>query len=110
MIVRKNLPESQSEQSNHFLSFFFNFGQLIFKRSIHFNILSTDGGIEEMSEELNSGQIQYGYCRVLDPNTSLPKFVLVNWVSLKKNVCLLLLLLFSPAKSKKKKKENKNTF
>ena len=41
----------------------------------------TDGGIEELSEELNSGKIQYAYCRVTDPNTSLPKYVLINWVS-----------------------------
>ena len=34
-----------------------------------------------MSEELNSGKIQYAYCRVTDPNTNLPKFVLINWVS-----------------------------
>ena len=33
-----------------------------------------------MSEELNSGKIQYAYCRVTDPNTNLPKYVLINWV------------------------------
>ena len=41
----------------------------------------SDGGIEELSEELNSGKIQYAYCRVTDPNTGLPKYVLINWVS-----------------------------
>ncbi|KAK7109940.1 drebrin-like protein B isoform X2 [Littorina saxatilis] len=40
---------------------------------------SGDGGIEEMNEELNSGKIQYAYCRVTDPNTGLPKYVLINW-------------------------------
>lgn len=40
-----------------------------------------DGGIEEMREELNSGKIMYAFCKVLDPKTSLYKFVLVNWVS-----------------------------
>lgn len=39
-----------------------------------------DGGIEEMSEDLNSSKIQYAYCRVLDSNTNLPKYVLINWV------------------------------
>ncbi|XP_071089461.1 drebrin-like protein B isoform X2 [Haliotis cracherodii] len=38
-----------------------------------------EGGVEEMTEELNSGKIMYGYCRVTDPNTDLPKYVLVNW-------------------------------
>ncbi|XP_067656864.1 drebrin-like protein B [Haliotis asinina] len=40
---------------------------------------SGEGGIEEMTEELNSGKIMYGYCRVKDPNTDLPKYVLINW-------------------------------
>lgn len=30
-------------------------------------------------DSLNSGKIQYAYCRVTDPNTGLAKFVLVNW-------------------------------
>ncbi|KAK2163664.1 hypothetical protein LSH36_75g01036 [Paralvinella palmiformis] len=38
-----------------------------------------DGGIEEMVDDLSSGQIMYAFCRVLDPNTNLPKFVLINW-------------------------------
>jgi hypothetical protein len=38
------------------------------------------GGIEEMIEDLNSGQIMYAFCKVMDPTTSLPKCVLINWV------------------------------
>ncbi|XP_054720665.1 drebrin-like protein [Uloborus diversus] len=38
-----------------------------------------DGGLEELADELNSGKIMYAYCKVTDPNTSLPKFVLINW-------------------------------
>lgn len=38
-----------------------------------------DGGLEEMVEDLNSGKIMYAFCRVIDPKTSLPKFVLINW-------------------------------
>nr|XP_018896888.1 PREDICTED: drebrin-like protein B [Bemisia tabaci] len=38
-----------------------------------------DGGIEELKEELNSGKIMYAFCRLLDPKTSLHKFVLINW-------------------------------
>uniref|UniRef100_A0A8C2XGD5 Drebrin-like b n=1 Tax=Cyclopterus lumpus TaxID=8103 RepID=A0A8C2XGD5_CYCLU len=38
-----------------------------------------DGGLEELVEELNSGKVMYGFCRVLDPNSGLPKYVLINW-------------------------------
>ncbi|XP_054853608.1 drebrin-like protein isoform X2 [Eublepharis macularius] len=38
-----------------------------------------DGGLEEMVEELNSGKVMYAFCRVKDPNSGLPKYVLVNW-------------------------------
>ncbi|XP_074837842.1 drebrin-like protein isoform X2 [Carettochelys insculpta] len=38
-----------------------------------------DGGLEEMVEELSSGKVMYAFCRVKDPNSGLPKFVLVNW-------------------------------
>lgn len=40
-----------------------------------------DGGLEELADELNSGKIMYAFCRVTDPNTGLPKFVFINWVS-----------------------------
>ena len=42
--------------------------------------LSTDGGLEEMVDELSGGKIMYAYLRVTDPNTQLLKNVLVNWV------------------------------
>ena len=32
-------------------------------------------------DELSSGKIMYAYIKVTDPNTDLPKFVFVNWVS-----------------------------
>ncbi|KAM3599954.1 uncharacterized protein V6R79_014361 [Siganus canaliculatus] len=37
------------------------------------------GGLEEMVEELSSGKVMYAFCRVQDPNSGLPKFVLINW-------------------------------
>ncbi|XP_052830226.1 drebrin-like protein [Octopus bimaculoides] len=37
-------------------------------------------GIEELVDEVNSSKVQYAYCRVKDPNTDLPKYVLINWV------------------------------
>ncbi|KAK7120889.1 hypothetical protein R3I94_020767 [Phoxinus phoxinus] len=38
-----------------------------------------DGGLEEMVEELNSGKIMYAFCKVQDPSSGVPKFVLINW-------------------------------
>ncbi|XP_018422956.1 PREDICTED: drebrin-like protein [Nanorana parkeri] len=40
---------------------------------------SGDGGLEEMVDELSSGKVMYAFCRVRDPNSGLPKYVLVNW-------------------------------
>ncbi|KAK7576234.1 hypothetical protein V9T40_012520 [Parthenolecanium corni] len=49
-------------------------------------------GVDEMKEELNSGQIMYAFCKILDPKTSLKKYVLINWQGegvplLRKGVC-----------------------
>ncbi|XP_056275542.1 drebrin-like b isoform X4 [Pseudoliparis swirei] len=38
-----------------------------------------DGGLEELVEELNSGKMMYAFCLVQDPNSGLPKYVLINW-------------------------------
>ncbi|XP_053574112.1 drebrin-like protein [Bombina bombina] len=38
-----------------------------------------DGGLEELVEELSSGKVMYAFCRVRDPNSGLPKYVLINW-------------------------------
>ncbi|XP_024083591.1 drebrin-like protein isoform X2 [Cimex lectularius] len=38
-----------------------------------------DGGLEELKDELNSGKIMYAFVKVLDPKTSLSKFILINW-------------------------------
>ncbi|XP_077354538.1 drebrin-like protein B [Festucalex cinctus] len=37
------------------------------------------GGLAEMVEELNSGKVMYAFCRVQEPNSGVPKYVLVNW-------------------------------
>lgn len=37
------------------------------------------GGLATVSEEINEGKIQYAFVRVLDPNTNLVKFLLVNF-------------------------------
>ncbi|XP_046872440.1 drebrin-like protein B isoform X4 [Hypomesus transpacificus] len=38
-----------------------------------------DGGLDELVEELSSGKIMYAFTRVEDPNSGLPKYVLINW-------------------------------
>jgi len=37
-------------------------------------------GLEELSEEFSDGKAQYAFARVIDDNTQLPKFVLINWI------------------------------
>lgn len=49
---------------------------------------SAEGGLEELVEELNSGKVMYAFCRVKDPNSGLPKFVLINWVCRLISCCL----------------------
>ena len=39
------------------------------------------GGLEEMVEELSSGKVMYAFCKVQVSNSSLPKFVFINWVN-----------------------------
>lgn len=46
-----------------------------------------DGGLEELVEELNSGKVMYAFCRVQDPNSGLPKYVLINWVCATLHYC-----------------------
>lgn len=38
-----------------------------------------NAGIDELAEDLNSGEIMYAFVKVNDPKTSLAKFVLINW-------------------------------
>jgi len=45
-------------------------------------LCGVDGGIEELTEDLSGGKILYAYVKVIDPNTSLPKFVFINWVNM----------------------------
>lgn len=41
-----------------------------------------DGGLEELNDEFSDGKVQFAYAKVIDPNTELPKFVFIGWVSL----------------------------
>ncbi|XP_022909274.2 drebrin-like protein [Onthophagus taurus] len=49
-------------------------------------------GLEELTEEFNSGKIMYAFVKIDDPKTSLPKCVLINWQgeganTVKKGIC-----------------------
>lgn len=54
----------------------------------------SDGGLEELVEELNSGKVMYAFCRVQDPNSGLPKYVLINWVCAALNNCTLFIFFY----------------
>ena len=53
---------------------------------IHFVLFIdlTEDGIEEMVDSLSGSKVQYAFLSVTDPNTNLPKLVLINWVSIEK--------------------------
>ncbi|KAF5886869.1 drebrin-like protein B isoform X1, partial [Clarias magur] len=38
-----------------------------------------DGGLYEMVQALSAGKVMYAFCRVIDPNCRVPKFILINW-------------------------------
>lgn len=42
-------------------------------------VSSGDGGLIEISEDLNSGKIMYAFVGVDDPKTTLTKYILINW-------------------------------
>lgn len=39
-----------------------------------------EGELSELAEDFSEGKIQFGFVKVKDPNTSLPKSVLIAWV------------------------------
>lgn len=40
---------------------------------------SGDGGLEELIDEFSDGLIQYAFVKVIDPQSQLPKYVLISW-------------------------------
>lgn len=38
-----------------------------------------DGNLADLIDEFSDGRIQFAFVRVNDPNTTLPKFVLIAW-------------------------------
>lgn len=41
--------------------------------------LLADGELEDLIEEFSEGRVQFAYVKVIDPNTGLPKNVLIGW-------------------------------
>lgn len=39
-----------------------------------------EGELEDLIEEFNDGKVQFAFVKVRDPNSGLPKFVLIAWV------------------------------
>lgn len=39
-----------------------------------------EDGLEELTDEFNSGHVQYALVRVQDPNSELNKYVFIIWV------------------------------
>jgi hypothetical protein len=46
-----------------------------------------EGELVDFVDEFSDGRIQFGFLRVKDPNTTLPKCVLVGWVSQPASTC-----------------------
>ena len=42
---------------------------------------SAEGELLDLVDEFSDGRIQFAFVKVKDPNTSLPKNVLIAWVS-----------------------------
>jgi drebrin-like protein len=42
--------------------------------------MMVEGELMDFIEEFSDGRIQFGFVKVKDPNTTLPKCVLVGWV------------------------------
>jgi len=40
----------------------------------------TEGELLDLIEEFSEGRIQFAFCKVKDPNSGLPKSVLIAWV------------------------------
>lgn len=39
-----------------------------------------EGDLADMIEDFNDGRIQFAYVKIKDPNSKLPKNVLIGWV------------------------------
>jgi hypothetical protein len=40
-----------------------------------------EGELLDLIEDFSEGRVQFAFVKVKDPNTTLPKYVLIGWVS-----------------------------
>ena len=40
-----------------------------------------EGELEELIEDFNEGRVQFAFLKIKDPNSGLPKYALIAWVS-----------------------------
>lgn len=45
-----------------------------------------EGELVDLIDEFSEGRIQFAFCKVKDPNTGLPKSVLIAWVCQEKDI------------------------
>jgi hypothetical protein len=43
--------------------------------------VTTEGELIDLIEDFSEGRVQFAFVKVKDPNTGLPKHVLIGWVS-----------------------------
>ena len=46
------------------------------------DIESLEGELVDLIDEFSDGRVQFAFVKVKDPNTALPKNVLIGWVSI----------------------------
>ena len=46
---------------------------------MNFAKLSVEGELADLVEDFSDGRVQFAFVKVKDPNTSLPKYVLIGW-------------------------------
>jgi hypothetical protein len=47
----------------------------------------SEGELVDLIEDFSEGRVQFAFVKVKDPNTTLPKYVLIGWVSPKAAGC-----------------------
>ncbi len=72
----------------------FLMSNLLLIEALFFWTMTLAGGLDELVEEFDDGKIQYAFVRVIDPNTELPKFVLIGWVCIFDNFNAYILFIF----------------
>ena len=53
----------------------------------HWTDSAAEGELIDLIEEFSEGRIQFAFCKVKDPNTGLPKSVLIAWVGFVRAEC-----------------------